>query len=469
MPESSRIMSAGGEFVRTPQRDGLRFMFIDFNAFFASVEQNDDPSIAGRPTIVTPLASEHSGAIAASYEAKALGIGRGTSVKDARALYPDIAIRPARHDRYVAVHHQLMREIERHLPILRICSIDECVCRLDPREAGAEAARAKARKVKAGIYENVGPMLRASIGLSTSALLAKLAGELVKPDGLTVIDAADLPDVLADLPLRAIPGVGEGIHTRLTRAGITDFTTLWRLAPKHARAIWGSVAGERFLYALRGHDVPEQPVPDKKMIGHSRVLSNGYRTPEGARIVARALILKAASRLRHLGLHAAAMDVTVKLVPEGALTHEARFRGTQNSWRFLRELDAFWHQMMAAAGRRSRSSRNLRLKHVSVQFHGLSAGPPLGDLFVSQDDEAHDRREAALWRSIDRLNARYGMQKIMLASQQALDLNYLGVKIAFSRVPDAAEFADIGGLERVAGQTVADHERRSQNPARAIY
>lgn len=455
-----------------PPDAGLRFLFVDFNAYFASVEQHDDPALRGRPVIVTPLASEHSGAIAASYEAKALGISRGTTVIEARKLCPGIAIRPARHDRYVAVHHRLMEEIERHLPVARICSIDECVCRLDPKEADITAAKAKALEIKRGIRDNVGPALRCSIGLASSHLLAKLASELEKPDGLTAILTHRLPGALADLPLRSIPGIGQGVSARLDRAGVRDFTALWNLAPKQARAIWGSVQGERFLYALHGHDVPETGEPEKRMIGHSRVLSGAHRSPAGARIVARALLLKAASRLRHYGLYAGSLSLSVKAVPEGRMSFEARFRATRNSWRFLEELDALWQEMRVRleALTRRRGYAVPRLAQATVYLHGLSDTPPERDLFVDPEIDRTDGIGAALWERIDGLNRRYGAPKVMLASQRGLDLNYLGVKIAFSRVPDATEFADVGGLETVLGETKAhEHESRRLNPARSLY
>ena len=450
---------------------GLRYLFIDFNAYFASVEQHDDPALRGRPVIVTPLPGEHTGAIAASYEAKALGISRGTSVADARRLCPDIAIRAARHDRYVAVHHQLMAAIERHLPIVRICSIDECVCRLDPSEATRDTALAKARAIKRGITWDVGSALRCSIGLAPSSLLAKLAAELKKPDGLTAIEHHSLPGVLEDLPLRSIPGVGPGVARRLERAGVRDFRALWALAPKQARAIWGSVTGERFLYGLKGHDVPQESEPEKRMIGHSRVLSDPHRRPDGARIVARALLLKAASRLRHYGLHAGAMNVTVKIHPAGAMSHDAVLRPTQNSWRFLDELDAFWTPMMHALAHRERTGggRAPSLRLVSIYLFDLTPHPPQRDLFVPEEQDRRDRRQAELWTRIDAIARRHGGTKAMLASQAGLDLNYLGVKIAFSRVPDAAEFADMGGLEAVTGVAEHHHESRTQNPARTLY
>lgn len=416
----------------------LRYLFIDFNAFFASVEQHDDPALRGRPVIVTPLESEHSGAIAASYEAKALGISRGTSMVDARRLCPGIAVRAARHDRYVAVHGLLMAEIGRHIPVTQICSIDECLCALDPTERSSTRARAKALEVKRGIARNVGVSLKASIGLAASPLLAKLASELVKPDGLTVIDNAMLPDALGGLPLRAIPGIGEGVETRLMGAGVHDFRGLWQLQAKQARAIWASVEGERFYYGLHGYDIRRAEPAAKRMIGHSRVLSGSYRQPDAARIVARALILKAASRLRYYGLHSGAMHLGVKLARGGALGHEATFRVTQNSWRFLRELDDFWPQMIALV--RSREGSRAKLKLVSCYLHELQSRPSEPDLFVPLEEDRRDARHAELWRTIDDLNRRYGKQRVMLGSQAGLDLNYLGVKIAFSRVPETAEF-----------------------------
>ncbi|HET8612714.1 MAG TPA: type VI secretion protein ImpB [Sphingomonas sp.] len=416
----------------------LRFLFIDFNGYFAAVEQHDDPAIRGRPVIVTPLDSEHTGAIAASYEAKALGISRGTPVREARRLCPGIAVRPARHERYVEVHNLLMTEIGRHLPIARIYSIDECACRLDPREYAPEAAHAKAREIKAGIAANIGPCLRSSIGIAPSPLLAKLASELEKPDGLVAIEAHQLPHALAGLPLRAIPGVGGGIERRLEKAGIRDFESLWKLPPKQARAIWGSVVGERFCYALRGYDIPDEAPRERTMIGHSRVLSPEHQTWPQARVIARALLLKAASRLRFYNLHAARLRLAIRLRPEGWIEQEAAFPASQNSWTFLDQLDRLWSR--AVESLRFSPWRKARIALVAVDLFELGGHGPEPDLFTPPGERALEEKQTALWETIDRLNRRYEGPVVSLASQRGLDLNYLGVKIAFSRVPDAAEF-----------------------------
>ncbi|MBL4618474.1 MAG: type VI secretion protein ImpB, partial [Marinicaulis sp.] len=217
-------MAHNGENINTYRPiEGLGYLFLDFNAYFASVEQHDRPELRGRPVIVTPLASEHTGAIAVSYEAKALGIKRGTKVRDARVICPGIAVLPARHDRYVEIHKILMTEIERHLPIAKVYSIDEAAFHLSKSERSPGAATLIARQIKRGIAENIGPALRASIGLAPSRLLAKLAAERVKPDGLTVLEHADLPWKFNDIQLTDIPGIGAGVMARLAQSGITDF------------------------------------------------------------------------------------------------------------------------------------------------------------------------------------------------------------------------------------------------------
>lgn len=430
------------EFARAAPNE-IRYLFIDFNSFFASVEQHDDPQLRGRPVMVLPLDSEHSSAIAASYEAKALGISRGTKVREAREICPDIAIRPARHDRYVIMHQLLMDEIERHLSIMRICSIDECLCKLDVYEHHPDRAEIKAMEIKQGLAQNVGPCLTASIGLGPSPMLAKLASNLVKPNGLTTLTLGMLPDRLEKLPLRGIAGIGSGVETRLMKAGVFNFRDLWNLEPKKARAIWGSVAGERFLYGLHGYDIVA-PLPEaKRMIGHSRILSGMYREPHYARIVARALVLKAASRLRRYDLYTSLFNLSVKMTSGAYFTRETRLRPTQNSWTLLQALEESWSLFLQSLRRTPFPGAGpgaSRMRKVSIHFAGLSPNPPQPDLFISPATDLQDARQANLWRRIDTLNQRYGKRTVMLAGQSQLDLNYLGVKIAFSRVPDMQEF-----------------------------
>ena len=457
--------------------DRLGFLFLDFNAFFAAVEQLDDPSLRGRPVIVTPLDSEHTGAIAASYEARPYGIKRGTTLRDARRLCPGIAVRPARHDRYVAVHHAARAAIETVLPVAAAYSVDEMACRLAPSEGTPEAATDTARRVRAALDRDLGPTLRASIGLAQTRLLAKLAAERRKPDGLTVIEPGTLPGVLAALPLGDVPGIGPRMLVRLERAGVRSFEDLWAMQPKAARKLWGSVQGERFWYALHGWEAEETWSPSgapRHMLGHSRVLDREHEHAAGARRVACALLMKAAARMRHHGRRATRLscyaELRVPLPGIQAYEGEAPLPPTRDSLTCLRALGRLWSACLARLARAA-GGRPLRFAKVSVQLSGLLADddPRLAQrcLFAEPEkgleagpeersEEAEAARRERLWAAVDALNAdadgrlaalggrtrdapalgRY----VTLAALQGLDLNYLGGKIAFSRVPDAAEF-----------------------------
>jgi DNA polymerase-4 len=410
------------------------YLVIDFNAYFASVEQQERPELRGRPVAVVPMAgTDTTCAIAASYEAKAFGVKTGMRIREALRLCPDLVLVHARHDLYVEYHERLMREVANHLPIHREMSIDEAACRLIGDECKPENARAIARAMKAGILEKVGVCLRCSIGIAPTILLAKIASNLQKPDGLTLLTMDELPGPLLKLQLIDLPGIGNNMSTHLVNAGIESVADLWALTPKQARSVWKSVAGERFLYALHGVDLPDNE-SERRSIGHSRVLAPDMRMPPRARLVTRALLLKAAVRLRRYGHAAGGFGLSVRPLDGRRFAEETRLPPTQDSFVLLAELERLWSRFLAARGGRTRL---LRTSVWLFRLVPLEARSP--DLFVSRAAGGLTRSEV-LWRAVDRLGARYGRGAVALASQQDISLQYLGAKIAFTRVPEAAEF-----------------------------
>jgi DNA polymerase IV len=127
---------------------GLQWLYLDLNSYFASVEQQLDKRLRGRPIAVVPTDTDATCAIAASYEAKAYGIKTGTMIYKARQMCPELITVPARHDKYVDYHHKVMNEINRYLPLTKICSIDEVACRLMGPECEEKNALALAQKIK---------------------------------------------------------------------------------------------------------------------------------------------------------------------------------------------------------------------------------------------------------------------------------------------------------------------------------
>ena len=150
----------------------MNWLFVDMNSYFASVEQDARPELRGLPVGVVPMMADTTCCIAASYEAKACGVKTGTVVAEAKRLCPGIVLVEARHEVYVQYHHRIVEAVESCLPVSAVLSIDEMACRLMGRERPLLAAMELGRRVKARIKQQVGPMIRSSVGLATNRYLA---------------------------------------------------------------------------------------------------------------------------------------------------------------------------------------------------------------------------------------------------------------------------------------------------------
>lgn len=410
----------------------VKWLFLDLNSFFASVEQQDRPELRGKPIAVVPLESDHTCAIAASYEAKAYGVKTGTIIRDAKQLCPKLVIVPARHDIYVTYHHRIMEEIVRHTPLTRIESIDEMSSRLLPNRQNLAAAMALSYQIKAGLRENVGEAIRCSIGLADNAWLAKVATDMEKPDGLVALPTRGLPGRLFDLRLTDLPGIGKNMERRLNRAGLWTVEDLWNTAPKQLRAIWGSVEGEKMWHRLRGLDVPHTET-STSVVGHSRVLDPVLRDPDKALEVARRLTTKACGRMRRKGYMATWFSASAKGVLGGQTGRDIRLSETDDNITFIRILHQIWPLMM-------RDMHHQRLKKVSVTLSGLRERQlSTGDLFETAEMSAKPLH-LALSHSMDQLNSKFGANTVFFGHNPKTQAGYLGTKIAFNRIPDTQEF-----------------------------
>ena len=419
----------------------LRWLFLDLNSYFASVEQQLQPSLRGRPVIVAPVGSDTTVAIAASIEAKRFGISTGTPVWQAKQLCRDVIVTPARHDRYVAFHDAIVAEIERHVPVTMVCSIDEVACRLLDNENGREDAEALARRIKAGIRANVGERLTSSVGIAPNRLLAKLASDLQKPDGLVVFEDRDLPDALYGHGLREIAGIGAKMERRLALDGINDIRQLCERRPRGAGQAWGGTNGDRLWYLLHGFDLAEKPT-QSRTIGHSHVLSPNRRGAEPARLTARRLALKAASRLRRKGYRARLLVLHARFEDDKTSWRTSiRLPPTQDSFVVLDRLEAAFPRLREA-GRTRPGGFRLRMVGVTLcEIEPTSAEQ--GSLFAHlapTDPLARESRGLALSCAMDRINERWGRNAVSVGPLGGGRIDNVGTKIAFGRIPEASEF-----------------------------
>ena len=403
----------------------LRYLFIDMNAFFASVEQQHHPELRGKPVGVIPIDAESTSCIAASYEAKKFGIKTGTPVWQARQLCPGIVFRVADHQSYVLMHNRVVAAVGQCIPVEAIASIDEMVCKLMGDERQPKSAIALAMRVKEAISKLAGDVMKCSIGIGPNPLLSKVAADMRKPDGLTVLGDEEIPKGLHRLVLTDFPGVGPRMEKRLHRWGIFTVEQFCRAPLRTLSDVWGSkIHGERWVGALRGEDVPAAPTR-RQTVGQSHVLPPDLRSDRGAYGILVRLTHKACARLRSIGYWAGSASVSVKYAHDERWDERCRFPHIQDTHGILGELANLW----------ARRPANLVPFQVSMVLSDLiparSATPSLFDC---------ERRANRLSHAMDEINREFGANIVYLGSMFGME-DSAPSRIAFTRIPsfDRAE------------------------------
>lgn len=435
----------------------LTTLYLDLNSYFASVEQQDRPDLRNRPIGVVAVITDTTSLLAASIEAKRIGIKTGTSVRDARRMCPSMIFVESRPRLYVEYHHRIIEAIETRIPVRGVHSIDEVSCRLQPSERNEPAARALALSIKQSIRERIGDVVRCSIGIAPNRFLAKVGTDMMKPDGLVVIDTPELPQRLYGLELIDFPGIGRKMRERLDRKGIRTVEELCALSEREMEAAWESVIGRTWWHWLRGHDVPEPPTR-KRSVGHQHVLPPKDRTDDRARAICVRLLNKAASRLRHMGYGAAKLSVWIRYAdpnrferardgrrdppsPAGYSTGPsvvgawggrspgrwasdlALPAGSADTMTFIEAFASLWES-------RPRDGRTPLC--VGVTLHDLA---PHADVAAALFQG--EQRRMALAKAVDKLDAKYGRHTVYPASMHDARSSGKG-GIAFQSVPDLA-------------------------------
>lgn len=418
----------------------LNWLFVDLNSYFASVEQQVRPELRGRPIGVVPTMADTTVCIAASYEAKAFGVKTGTVVADAKRMCPDLVLVEGRHELYTEYHHRIVETVESCVPVSAVLSIDEMACRLMGRERPLMAALELGRKVKARIREQVGEVLRSSVGLATNRYLAKVASDMEKPDGLVALPLDILPQALRQLELRDLPGIGARTEKRLNQQGLRTMDDLLALDCEQAGELWGSVWGERLWHWLRGEDFDMSETEHLKSISHQHVLAPEMRTPEKAWAVAHKLLHKAAMRLRAGRLWAGSIGLAIGFaVPRSQNTPVSRFGVPARGWRDeLKLSECQDNPTLIAALRRLWESRPGGAEFEHPYFIGVVLGGLVPErlhtlnLFDSLEDAAS---RARLLETMDALNNKYGLSTLapatMLTAYRAAP-----TRIAFHSIPE---------------------------------
>lgn len=426
---------------RTPE---VRWLFLDLNSYFASVEQQLRPELRGRPVAVVPVMADTTCCIAASYEAKAFGVKTGVQVGEAKRMCPGLVLVEARHREYVEYHHRIIAAVERCIPVSAVLSIDEMACSLMGREQNLLHALGLAREVKESIRIHAGNTLRCSIGLAPNRYLSKIASDMEKPDGLVALTPDILQGALAGLKLRDLPGIGGRMERRLHQAGIRTMPELLALGREGMRAVWNGAAGDKLWFSLQGEDFHDPKLEHQKSLSQSHVLPPELRTEEGAYAVLHKLLHKAAMRLRAAHLWTTRLGLTVKYAaPKGLPRREGERRHhsgiPQTGWsQGVSVVECQDTQTVVEALAMLWARRPRGADYGTPFYVGVWLGDLVPDhlhtlsLFAGLESEGKRTRLAT---AMDAVNGKYGIHTLAAASMLPAG-GSAPTRIAFTNIPD---------------------------------
>jgi DNA polymerase-4 len=373
------------------------------DAFYASVEQHDDPSLRGKPILIGSP-GRRSVVSTASYEARPFGVGSAMPMAQARRLCPQAIIVPPRFERYAEVSAVVMGVFGRFSPLVEPLSLDEAFLDMTGAEGLFGPPAAMGEKLRAAVREATG--LTVSVGVSTTKYVAKVASDAKKPDGLTVVPASEVLSFLHPQPVRRLWGVGPKGAEALERLGLHTIGDVARASLALLESELGSLGAH--VKALSMGDDPREVIPDQeaKSIGHEETLEIDVVGPEQVKPLLLRAADRVAERLRANSMMAGGLRVKLKGASFRLLTRQKRLTEPTSSAKPLYEtaltlLDEFpWDEPLRLVG--------LAAYELA---HGLM--PTQGDLFT----QTETRKHAELDRALDTLRARFGDDAVKRASE----------------------------------------------------
>jgi DNA polymerase-4 len=381
-------------------------MHLDMNSFFASVEQAANPALRGKPVVVTG-SQQRTVILTASYEARKFGVKTGMMLFEARQLCPGLILIPADNRKYTHTSAQITKILLDYTPLVETFSIDEAFLDLTGSLALFGSAEQIAWRLKSRIRFQFD--LTCSIGIAPNKLLAKLASEMQKPDGLTVIRPGEIPAVMERTPIGDLCGIGRKTEKQLHLLGIRTCGQLGRYpVPVLARKF--GVNGERLHLMGKGLDespvVPAAEAEEVKSVGHSMTLRHDITQRDDLLRFLLQLSEMVGRRARRYGVAGKTVHVTVRF---------ADFTTTGRQETFPRPMNRSEEIYRAAVQVFDSIDRNQPVRLLGVRITGLCYQREQLPLFEAE------RRKAFMVHAMDRVNNRFGDFTVTFGSLLATD------------------------------------------------
>jgi DNA polymerase-4 len=393
----SRVASPPTSAAAAPRRVVIH---VDLDAFFAAVEQRDRPELRGKPVIVGGGGPDQRGVVStASYEARRFGVRSAMPLRTAGRLCPDGIFLPVDGRKYQRISREVMGILRRYTPLVEPVSIDEAFLDVTASQALFGDGETIARAIKDAVRSEVG--LTISAGVATTKLVAKIASDLRKPDGLVVVPVGSEAAFLAPLPISRLWGVGPKTATVLAEHGVATIGDLARLDPGALGRRLGSHAA---TLVARAHGIDADRVVGEgepaKSIGHEHTFDRDTADREQIERTLLAMADGVAGRLRSSGARASTVSVKIR---------DSAFRTVTRQRTLPRPTDLTEPLFEAALALARPEVRGKRIRLVGVTASGLHRGEQLG-LFEAEAERRHRLAEAA-----DALNRRFGQRAVTRA------------------------------------------------------
>lgn len=378
-------------------------LHVDMDAFYASIEQRDDPSLQGRPVIVgaDPRQGSGRGVVAAcSYEARKFGVRSALPISRAWKLCPEGAFVRPRMQRYVEVSHEIMEVLQRFTNLVEPLSIDEAFLDITGSRTLFGAPVQIARAIKKDIREATG--LTASAGVGPNKFIAKIASDLKKPDGLVIVEPAEVESFLRDLPISRLWGVGPKTEDRLREIGLRTIGEVRERKPETLTQLLGSNLGAHLYQLALGHDErPVIPNWEPKSVSNETTFEEDTRDRELLVRTIRKLAENVGRRLRRENYRARKVTLKIRFEPFETHTRQVSVKKpVDGDEEITRHALALFNQFSL--------DRRIRLIGVGT---GEIVRPGEGPTQLGLFDEPQ-QRSSIIDRTVDAIRERFGDDRI---------------------------------------------------------
>ena len=397
-------------------------LHADLDAFYASVEQRDDPALRGRPVIVGGGV-----VLACSYEAKARGVRTAMGGRMARALCPDAIVVPPRMEAYSGASRAVFSVFGSVTPLVEPISIDEAFLDVGGLRRIAGPPAEIAARLRRDVADDVG--LPITVGVAGTKFLAKVASRVAKPDGLLVVEPGGELAFLHPLPIEVLWGVGEVTSRRLRGQGVTTVGDLAAMGAPGLESLLGKAAGRHLDALAHGRDPRRVQVGRRRRsIGAQRAMGNRPIPPERVDAVLMGLVDRVTRRMRRAGRTGRTVTLRLRF---GDFTRATRSHTLARS---TAETDAIMAaiRLLAQAAAPLMVERGLTMLGVNVGNLDDSGGSQLELPFAGETHHAptiDTALDSALDSAVDEVRERYGLAAVtratLLGREQGLEMPML--------------------------------------------